>query len=81
MPTVFEVDEVDGKKVETSPIEVLCLSSNSEGGHGEESDSDSCHSGEEDVVVLDSPNVGRSRSDSFGGVGVADVGSGDNARA
>ena len=77
----FEVDEVDGEKVETSPIEVLCLSSDSEAGHGEESDSDSSHSDEKDVVVLNSPNVGRSRSDSFRGVGVADVGLGDSAQA
>ena len=81
LPTVFEVDEVDGEKVETSPIEVLCLSSNFEAGHGEESDSDSSHSGEEDVVVLGSPKVGRSRSDFFGGFGIGDVGSGDNAWA
>ena len=81
LPTIFEVDELNGEKVETSPIEVLCLSSDSEGGHGEELNSDSSHSGEEDVVVLDSPNVGKSRSDSFGGIGVADVGSGDSAWA
>ena len=81
LPTIFEVEEVDGEKVETSPIEILCLSSDSEARHGKEWDSDSSHSGEEDVVVLDSPNVGRSRSDSFGGVEVADVGSGDSAQA
>ena len=33
------------------------------------------------MVVLDSPNMGRSRLDSFGGVGVGDVGLGDSARA
>ena len=78
MPTIFEVDEVDGEKVETSQIEILCLSSDSEARHGEESNSDSSHSGEEDVVVLSSPKVGRSRIDLFGGVGIADVGSVDN---
>ena len=77
-PTVFEVDEVDGEKIETSWIEVLCLSSDSEAGHGEESDSDSSHSGEQDVVVLGSPKVGRSRTDLFGGTGIADVGSVDS---
>ena len=78
LPIVFEVDKVVGEKVETSRIEVLCLSSDSEAGHGEESDCDSFHSGEEDVVVLGSPKEGRSRTDLFGGVGIADVGSVDS---
>ena len=78
LPTVFEVDEVDGEKVETSSIEVFYLSSDSKTGHGEELDSDSSQSGEEDVVVFSSPKVERSRTDLSGGVGIANVGSIDS---
>ena len=85
MSTIFEGEEVEDEKVETSRIEVLCLSSDSETGHGEEFDSNSSHIGKEDVVVLGSPKEWRSRKDLFGGarniVFNTDVGSVDNNRA
>ena len=85
LPTVFEGDEDEDEKVETSQIEVLCLSSDSDPGQGEESNSDSSHIGEEDVLIFGSPKEGKSRKDLFGGAGKisfnTDVASANNNRA